>query len=68
MSVIRRQVAASVAELNAAFAAAGLPLDPPLDAGWQVTEAGAVLVLLRPLHLAEVEQLAMVAWAAVDRG
>ncbi|MDH6135992.1 hypothetical protein P3T37_005411 [Kitasatospora sp. MAA4] len=63
MNPLRRQAAASAAELNSAVARAGLDLDP-LDDGWRITAAGEVLVQLRPLHPDEITQLAQVIRAA----
>lgn len=59
MNSLRRQAAASAAELNSAVVRAGLTL-APLDDGWRITATGEVLVQLRALHPDEITQLAQV--------
>ncbi len=57
MNALRRQAAAALAELNAAAAEAGLGLGD-LDAGWQVSASGEILIRLRPLRATEIARLA----------
>ncbi|GAA1068874.1 hypothetical protein GCM10009665_73960 [Kitasatospora nipponensis] len=57
MSVARRLAAAALDELAEAIVHVGLDL-PALGEGWHLTDDGALLVQLRPLHPAEISRLA----------
>ncbi|MDH6112863.1 hypothetical protein P3T36_002581 [Kitasatospora sp. MAP12-15] len=62
----RRQAAASLAELAEAFTHADLDATD-LGAGWHLTETGTLLIQLRPLHPAEITQLATALRTSADR-